>query len=240
MGPWDVKEWSNSARAFTPALFKKTNLDDVPWQEKTFIIQPAFLKAAINAGARYKEVPLIFQNREEGYSKMKIFNYTYDVIAFAMEARLKSWGINIPLFRYSRKMKTFIKFALVGVTGTAVDFAFYKFFIIKFGFPPATAKGCSSEVAIVNNFIWNNFWTFRHRRTRTTIWQRFGIFNIVSLGGLAIGVLIVKYLHSLYGDGFVQWGNLRLAYNNFYFLATVPPVMAYNFTVNHFVTWRHR
>jgi dolichol-phosphate mannosyltransferase len=238
IGPWNIKEWSNSARAFTPELFKKIDFNLVPWQEKTFIIQPAFLHAAVEAGAKYKEVPLIFKNRAEGYSKMKVFNYTYDVISYELEARLHKWGIKIPLFRWSRRGKTLIKFSLVGLTGTLVDFLFYKFFINQFGIPPATSKGFSAEVAILNNFTWNNFWTFRYRKTKTNLWQKLGIFNVVSLGGLAIGVLVVKFLHSVYGDGMIWIGNIHIAYNNFYFFATIPPVMAWNFTVNHFITWR--
>ncbi len=240
MGPFDIQEYSNSSRAFTPELFRKINLDIVPWREKSFIVQPSFLYAATEAGARYKEVPLVFKNRSEGYSKMKIFNYSYDVIAYAFDARLHKWGINIPLFRLSRKAKTLVKFGLVGVVGTLIDFAFYKIFIISFGFPPATAKGISTEIAILNNFLLNNYWTFSHRTTNTNIWQKLGIFNLVSLGGLAIAVLIVKTLHTVYGDGGINVLGRSVAYNNFYFFATIPPVMLWNFTVNHYITWRHK
>ncbi|RJQ24523.1 glycosyltransferase, partial [Candidatus Parcubacteria bacterium] len=239
MGPWNIGEFTNSARAFTPELFNKINFNRMPWKEKTFIVQPAFLNEAILAGAKYKEVPLVFKNREEGYSKNKVFNYTYDVIIYALDARLHKWNINIPLFYLSRRAKTLIKFALVGFTGTIVDFLFYKFFIIFFGFPPATSKGLSAEIAILNNFSLNNFWTFRYRKTKTNIWQKLGIFNIVSLGGLAIGVLIVKFLHTIFGDGFIEVFGRPFAYNNFYFFATIPPVMLWNFIVNHYITWRH-
>src|SRR5258708_3371364 len=240
MGPLDIKEWSNSARAFTPVLFNKINLKKVPWQETSFIIQPSFLQAAVQAGAKYKEVPLIFKNRAEGYSKMKIFNYSYDVVAYTIEVRLRKWGINLPIFRLSRKSKTFFKFGIVGFLGTFVDFFFYKLFINLLHFAPATAKGFSSEAGIINNFTFNNFWTFRNRNVKTKLWQRFLIYNLVSLGGLAIAVLVVKFLHILYGDGFITIFGKQIAYNNFYFFATIPPVMVWNFTVNHYITWRHQ
>ena len=239
IGPWNIKEVTNSARAFTPELFQKINLERLPWREKTFIVQPAFLHEAILAGAKYKEVPLIFKDRAEGYSKNKVVNYTYDVITYAIDARLNSWGLHVPFFYATRRVKTFIKFGVVGLTGTLVDFFFYKFFINSFGIPPATSKGMSAEIAIVNNFIWNHFWTFKHRKTNTNIYQKFGMFNLVSLGGLIIGVLIVKFLHSVYGDGIFYIGNFGLAYNNLYFFATIPPVMIWNFFVNHLVTWKH-
>src|SRR3990167_4903873 len=95
IGPCDIKEVTNSARAFTPELFKKINLHRLPWRENTFIVQPAFLHEAILAGASYKEIPLVFKNREEGYSKMKVFNYTYDIIAYVIDARLHQFGIKV-------------------------------------------------------------------------------------------------------------------------------------------------
>ncbi|MCL4365987.1 glycosyltransferase [Patescibacteria group bacterium] len=240
VGPWDIKEVTNSARAFTPQLFKKINLNSLPWKESTFIIEPAFLHEAVLAGATYKEVPLIFKNRLEGYSKNKVFNYTYDVISYCLDTWLHNLGLNIPLYKMSRRAKTLVKFSLVGIVGTLVDFFFYKVLINYLSLTPASAKGVSTEIAILNNFLMNNYWTFRYRKTKTNIWQKLGIFNAVSLGGLIIGVLIVKYLHSTYGDGFVYLFGRHIAYNNFYFFATIPPVMIWNFTVNHFITWRHQ
>ncbi|EKD90372.1 MAG: hypothetical protein ACD_31C00006G0007 [uncultured bacterium] len=239
MGPFNIKEFTNSARAFTPQLFNKINLDRLPWKEKTFIVQPSFLNEAILAGARYKEVPLVFKNRAEGYSKNKTVNYTYDVITYAIDARLHKMGINFPFFKATRRAKTIIKFGLVGVTGTLVDFLFYKILINYYGLPPATSKGFSTEIAIINNFTFNNFWTFRHRKTKTNLYQKFGIFNLVSLGGLIIAVLIVKGLHTYFGDGSVIIFDRPIAYNNFFFFATIPPVMIWNFLINHYVTWKH-
>lgn len=239
MGPSDIKEFTNSARAFTPELFKEINLDNIPWRFRSFIIQPAFLHQAVKVGAKYKEVPLVFKDREEGYSKNKIFNYIYDILTYSLDVRLNEWGVHIPVFRISHRAKTPIKFAMVGVTGTIIDFLFYNVFIAIFGLGPASAKGISTEIAIINNFTLNNIWTFRARRTKTNVWQRFGIFNLVSLGGLMLGVIIVKFLHEVYGDGVVSLLGLKVTYYNLYFFATIPPVMIWNFTVNHFVTWRN-
>jgi len=102
MGPIDIKEFTNSARAFTPELFKKINWKRLPWKRKTFIYMPAFLNEAILAGAKYVEVPLVFKNRSAGYSKNKIINYTLDIIAYSFEARLRKWGIDLPLFNNTR------------------------------------------------------------------------------------------------------------------------------------------
>lgn len=240
MGPWDIKEFTNSARAFTPRLFKKINLDRLPWQEKTFINQPAFLHEAVLAGAKYKEVPLVFKDRAEGYSKNKTFNYIYDIIAYALDARAHQMGLNLPIFKLSRKAKTFYKFAIVGFAGTLIDFTIYNL-LIRYGhLPPATSKAISSEVAIVNNFTFNNIWTFKHRKTESGILKKFATFNLISLGAIGISVGIIKVLHTLYGDGIANIYGVKVAYYNLYFFATIPVIMTWNFTLNHFVTWRHK
>lgn len=240
MGPWSIKEFTNSARAFTPALFKKINFKRLPWREKTFIYQPAFLNEAIIAGAKYKEVPLIFRNRAEGYSKNKTVNYTYDVFTYAIDARFRKWGINVPFFHLTRRAKTLLKFAIVGIIGTMVDFIFYKLFIVHGGYPPATSKAFSAEIAIINNFVFNNFWTFRYRKTNHSFFRKFFTFNLVSLGGLVLGVIVVKVLDTMYGDGSITIGGWSLHNTTFYFFATIPPVLAWNFTINHLVTWRNK
>ena len=230
MGPADIGEFTNSARAFTPALFAKINLDRLPWRENTYIIQPAFLHEAVLAGARYKEVPLIFKNREEGYSKNKIIHYIYDVLTYTLDARLQQWGFTIPFFALSRRIKTFTKFGIVGLVGTCIDFAFYVMFVEIARFPPATAKAFSAEIAIVNNFTLNNIWTFNKRKVPYPLWRKFVTFNFISFGGLAIGVVIVKVLTIYFGSE-----NYR-----FYFLVTIPPVMFWNFFMNHYVTWKRQ
>jgi dolichol-phosphate mannosyltransferase len=240
MGPWDIKEFTNSARAFTPELFKKINLQRLPWKERTFINQPAFLNEAVRAGAKYKEIPLIFKNRERGYSKNKTFNYTYDVITYAIDARLQKLGLNIPFFKLSRRGKIFLKFGTVGFSGTVIDFVFYKIFISQFGFGLGVAKMASAELAVINNFAWNNAWTFKGRNSSTPIHMRFLIFNLVSAGGIIMAGLIVELLEYLYGDGIFMIGSFGIEYNSIYFLATIPFVMTYNFTANHFITWRHK
>lgn len=104
MGPFNISEFNTLTRAFTPELFKKINLEDLPWKEQTFIIQPAFLNEAILAGAKYKEVPIVCKERLKNYSKNKIINYIYDVVTYTLDVRLRKWGIDIPLFKISRKL----------------------------------------------------------------------------------------------------------------------------------------
>lgn len=167
-------------------------------------------------------------------------NDAFDFIVYESEQILHKLGIKLPIFKIAHRSKTFLKFGVVGVTGTIVDFGFYSLFISHFGLLPAIAKMFSGECGVVNNFVWNNFWTFKHRKTSTNLPTRFLVFNAVSVGGILIGAGVVAGLHVMYGDGDYQLMKFKIAYTTLYFFATIPPVMAWNFTVNSLVTWKSK
>lgn len=237
-GVFLVNDFTPSYKAYTRQLYEKLNIDSIPWEGTTFLVQPATVVEAARAGAKITQVPIRFKNREVDKSKNEVFNYVLDVLGYGIEVRLSKHGIRFPVLYWARRSKTFIKFGTVGFMGTLVDFIFYNLFIANFGIRPATAKAISTEIAILNNFTLNNLWTFKKRKTKNNIWQKFFIFNLVSLGGLSLSVLIVKILHTIYGDGVLQLSFLKIAYYNLYFFATIPVVMIWNFVMNHFFTWK--
>ena len=237
-GIWQIHDFTPSYKAYTKELYQRMDWLSVPWHGTTFLIQPAAVVEAAAAGARMVEVPIVFRKRGVDKSKNEVANYIIDMFGYGIEVRLAKWGIKLPILFWARKSKTFIKFGTVGFFGTAVDFIFYNIFIGYFSIRPATSKAISTEIAILNNFTWNNIWTFKKRKTKNTLWIKLLIYNIVSFGGLAIGVLIIKFLHLIYGEGVWRFGALHLQYYNLYFFATIPPVMTWNFLMNHFFTWK--
>ncbi len=100
MGPLDINEFNTLTRAFTPELFKRIDLNRLPWREQTFIIQPAFLIEAIRAGAKYKEIPIVCKKRLRNYSKNKVISYTLDVILYALNIRFEKWRVPVKLFNF--------------------------------------------------------------------------------------------------------------------------------------------
>lgn len=237
-GIWEISDFTPSYKAYTKDLYLKMDTSSIPWQGTTFLIQPAAVVEAKKVGAKMGEVPIRFINRRVDKSKNEILNYIFDIIGYGLEVRLSSWGINFPALYWVRRSKTFIKFGTVGFVGTVVDFIFYNLFISSFGIRPATAKAISTEIAILNNFSFNNIWTFKRRKTKNPLWKKFFIFNLVSMGGLVIGVLIIKYLHNIYGDGSAKFFSLQVPYYNLYFFATIPFMMTWNFLMNHYFTWK--
>jgi dolichol-phosphate mannosyltransferase len=89
--------------------------------------------------------------------------------------------------------------------------------------PLVIASVLSTEMAIVNNFCWNDRWTFG--RTQLSI-KRFAKFNLVSLAGLVITTgtlwLLVRHL-----------GYYYLTAN----LLGITLATAWNFVANSLWTW---
>lgn len=212
-GTFGITEYTNSYRVFTKKLFERINLNTIPWRSQTYIIQPSFLYAAINVGAKIKEVPITFTDRKGGYSKAKIVSYTLDVLKFGFLVRLKN-------------SVTFIKFLIVGTFSYFLnaialgllyrgqiyslkildkpilnllpteDFA-PKFFFLSID-RLFIASLISIELSIIFNFIAHENWTFRDRSHTGSAIVRLLKFNITSIFSPIIQLFfIILFAHYL-------------------------------------------
>ncbi len=207
-GTFNISEYTNSYRVFTKKLFEKIDFSKVPWKSKTYIIQPAFLYAAIKAGAKIEEIPITFKDRKKGYSKAKIVAYTLDVIKFGFKVRLE-------------RSRTFIKFALVGcisylinavVLGLLYRGAIYSYpvltrpvlnFISTIENAPKIlffsldrlfiASVISIELSIIFNFLMHDNWTFKDRSHMGSPFLRFAKFNLTSIGSPIIQLFSILF-----------------------------------------------
>jgi dolichol-phosphate mannosyltransferase len=78
---------------------------------------------------------------------------------------------------------TLVRFLVVGASGVVVNSATLFVLYQVLGMPLLWASAMSVELAIANNFVWNDRWTFHLRGSPMA---RFVKFNVVSLGGLAL------------------------------------------------------
>ncbi|MDP2683925.1 MAG: GtrA family protein [bacterium] len=76
----------------------------------------------------------------------------------------------------------FLKFAVVGVIGTIVDFSFYALLTRVFGVYYITATCISVFLAIINNFFLNKYWTFNKGQSgkAKTEYIKFFVVSIVN------------------------------------------------------------
>jgi putative flippase GtrA len=67
----------------------------------------------------------------------------------------------------------FGKFGSVGVLGVFVNLGFYALFRDQFGIKDFFAKSIAIEISILNNFLFNYFWTWSDRgRSLKSFWSR--------------------------------------------------------------------
>jgi dolichol-phosphate mannosyltransferase len=132
---------------------------------------------------RVAEVGYIFQERNEGESKVTWKQYV-DYLHHLTRLRLDLW----PFGR-------FLKFGVVGLSGVFVDMTIM-YLLGSIGWGLTSSKLVAGEVAVVNNFIWNDAWTFRDASRSQKGWRkrmrRFLKFNIVCLLGLGLSVGIIN------------------------------------------------
>lgn len=96
--------------------------------------------------------------------------------------------------------RQFFSFCLVGGSGVIVNSALLYLLHDRMGLELIVASILATEVAIINNFFWNNRFTFHKPNVR--LWRLLR-FNLVSLGGLLITTGILTYLTNNYGIYFL-------------------------------------
>ncbi len=167
--------------------------------------------------ASVSEVPYTFKERERGESNLTL----KEEVNFLKHL--------LQLVRFEGMVPRFIKFCIVGASGAAVNLGLLALFVEVFGLNETLAVVISYEISILNNFVWNELWTFRDRRY-TGGWSILGRavkFNVVSLGGFAINLAVFSLLFNVL--------------DVFYILSEALAIlcaMLWNFFVNVKWTWR--
>ena len=90
----------------------------------------------------------------------------------------------------------FLKFAFVGVTGTIVDFGLMNLFSLAFKIPLIWAQAMSFIIAVINNFLWNRFWTYPDSRSKAAHRQLLQFF-LINLVGIAIRTPLIAWLNKM-------------------------------------------
>lgn len=96
------------------------------------------------------------------------------------------------IFEIIQKFKPLIKYATVGIIGTAIDIGSLYLFVEYAGLPVIPASVLSFLLAVVNNFVLNKAWTFQNKSKNYR--KLFIKFLIVSIVGL---LLTVSCMHLL-------------------------------------------
>jgi dolichol-phosphate mannosyltransferase len=105
---------------------------------------------------------------------------------------LFSQAKNAPLFEQIFKSR-FVRFGIVGGTGVVVNYGCYVLFHDVLGMYDLLGLVLAIEFSIINNFIWNERWTFRDRSQKGAALyvRRFLAFNLTS-GIVAFSVQVLN------------------------------------------------
>jgi dolichol-phosphate mannosyltransferase len=172
--------------------------------------------------AKIAEVGYEFQERQSGDSKVTAKQYV-------------EYIRHLLRLRWSRSQR-FLMFLAVGLSGVVVDMAVLYLLHHNLDLPLTRSKILAGEVAIINNFFWNDRWTFgdvsiRQKGKRQKL-RRFIKFNLVCLMGLVLNVIILNIFYNVFMLKVVPYG----AYiANFIAIACVT---IWNFWINVKLSWR--
>lgn len=131
------------------------------------------------------------------------------------------------------RLGQFIKFCLVGGSGVVVDMTILYLLADPrmLAWNVTAAKICAAEIAMLNNFVWNELWTFRSIASSTAGGPVRRLVRYHAICGIGIG-LAVFFLHL-----FHTWLGFNLYVANF--LAIVL-VTLWNFWMNALFNWRSK
>lgn len=167
-------------------------------------------------GAVIKEVPIIFVDRKEGYSKMPTNNIKDSLrVVFTL--------------RYLQ-LEQFFKVCVVGTLGFIVQTIVYAI-LLRFSVASFNATVIGAEVAVLSMFPINNWWSFKNSAvTGKNYFIKMIQFNLVAFGSMAIQWLVLFTARYFFGKGF-------LADGVFYMIGILLGLI-WNFTMYKKVVWR--
>ena len=163
------------------------------------------------------EVPYIFRVRERGTS-----NLTSGEGIRYLKHLTRLTGLQAGAMR-------FLKFGLVGLSGVLVNEGLLWLLTENLGLYYLLSAAIAVETAIITNFILNDIWTFRDRRTpgNRSLLGRGLKFNLVSLGGLGINIAILWTVTEVVGISYLISNLIGIA-----------GATLWNYTINTLWTWR--
>lgn len=167
------------------------------------------------------EVGYIFQERQNGESKIQLqtcLQYLHHLIHLRF-----SLG----------QVGAFLRFSTVGLSGTVVDMVLLYLLHdpANLGWDLITSKLIASEMAILNNFLWNDLWTFRHvtrlQPGLSNRLKRLAKFNMICLIGLFLNSSLVILLSERLGIHYLLAN-----------LIAIGIVVFWNFYLNSKLSWK--
>ncbi len=140
-----------------------------------------------------------------------------------------------------KEITRFLKFAMVGASGSVVDFGILNLLTLVFKVAFVPSSIISFILAVLNNFILNRFWTYPDSRSKP-IHRQLGQFAVINMIGLLIRTPLLAFLEKILISWFLRHLNNTyltptfLAHNSALAIAILV-VMLWNFFANRLWTY---
>jgi dolichol-phosphate mannosyltransferase len=181
-----VHDCTSGFRCIKSELIEKCDFSDMSVRGYSF--QSSLLYELLRNGAKILEIPIIFEARKYGISKLA-FRDQFEFL------------INLMRIRF-HKSKEFFKFCVVGTSGVFVNMGIFIALTRIFGIALEYASPVAIELSIISNFILNNLWTFRARTVKSSLFKRFIRFHIVAFSAGVVNYITLLSL--VYGLGLID------------------------------------
>ncbi len=161
------------------------------------------------------------------------------------------WRIASRFGDRAKEVDRFIKFAVVGVIGSIVDFGMLNLLERTLLVPEgpsadlkvALATGIAFTSAVISNFIWNRYWTFPESRANP-VGRQLLQFSVISVVGLIFRLFFVSLSYRFFGHlasslmpGAGETALARLG-SNIAQAISIAIVLFWNFFANRYWTYR--
>ena len=186
---------------------------------RSFAYKLEFLFKMMALGAKVKEIPLQFGLRESGASKIEP-QTAKEILLTVIKLRLNDPFTN-----------KFLKFGTVGFVGYVVN-AVGLAVVFNLTGIEWLAWLISTELAVINNFTWNNLWTFKADKITGLgmLAKKFAQFNFTSIGALLI--------QTISGAGLVYLTGINRQILLPFIIVFL--VLPFNWTMYNRVIWRKK
>ena len=154
-------------------------------------------------------------------------------------------------------MERILKFAAVGTVGFIIN-TILLILGVRIGLRPSIAAPLGAEVAIISNFLLNNFWTFSDKSitSNADLPGKFIQFNLLSIGTTFVQFAFLRIGEMIFGlEGFKKplikrkfFANLplipklpfvnRISIYLIVYLSAVACAMVLNFFIYSLIIWR--
>jgi dolichol-phosphate mannosyltransferase len=146
---------------------------------KGYLFQIEMKYKAYRAGCSIAEVPIVFTDRKRGASKMSKHIF--------FEALLRIWKI-----RSGEGIGAFVRFAAAGALGSVTNLIIFFILSDMLRFPEIPVSVLCFMIAVTQNYIINQKWSFRRTSGPELSPERWALFAAVSLAGLAVNVAVMR------------------------------------------------